>query len=43
LLHVSSGAGLIATGLTAYFVARPEPAPPPYDAGNLGWVAGQTP
>jgi hypothetical protein len=39
----SIGAGLLAVGLSAYLLARPEPAPPPYDGGNLGWVAGQTP
>jgi len=37
------GAGVLAVGTAAFLLGRPEPSPPPYDGGNLGWVAGQTP
>lgn len=34
------GAVLGGVATVTYFVARPEPQPPPYEPGSLGWVVG---
>ena len=31
-------AGLAGAAVATYFAVRPEPEPPPYDGGSLGWV-----